>query len=213
VPPAPPHPPPARAPRRTRIRLLTLGTCLVAAVLPLVSGRAAVAAPSPGQVEAQINQAWNQLEPLIEQYNRVHAQLQANQAKAAALTKQIQPLQLRVDMAMTRVGSMSASLYKTGPAYRMAALVASGTPASMLDRLATMNQLARQQTDQVAAVAAQRDRYAAARKPYDVLVAQLSAQDADLAAKKNAIQTQLDALQKLRQQAYGSAGAGTGTLK
>jgi cell wall-associated NlpC family hydrolase len=202
-----------RAPRATATRLLTLGTCLVAAVLVLVSGRAAVAAPSPGQVEAQINQAWNQLEPLIEQYNRVHAQLQANQARASALTKQIQPLQLQVDLAMTRVGSMSASLYKTGPSYRMAALIAAGTPASMLDRLTTMNQLARQQTDQVAAVAAQRDKYAAAKKPYDVLVAQLAAQDADLAAKKNAIQTQLDALQKLRQQAYGSAGTGTGALR
>jgi cell wall-associated NlpC family hydrolase len=179
----------------------------------LVPGRAAVAAPSPAQIEAQINQAWNSLEPLIEQYNRVHAQLQANRAKAAGLQKQIQPLQMQVDMAMTRVGSMAAGLYKTGPAYRMVALVASGTPSSMLDQLTTMNQLAREQTAQVAAVAAQRDRYAVAKKPYDQLVTQLSTQDADLAAKKNAIQTQLDQLQKLRLQAYGSTGAATGALK
>ncbi|HKS97965.1 MAG TPA: NlpC/P60 family protein [Rugosimonospora sp.] len=207
------HPALPRATHPTHARILTLGTCLVAAVLALVSGRAALAAPSPGQVEAQINQAWNQLEPLIEQYDRVHAQLQANQAKAAALGRQIQPLQSQVDLAMSRVGVMSANLYKTGPAYRMAALITAGTPTSLLDQLTTVNQLARQQTDQVAAVAAQRDRYAAAKKPFDVLVAQLSAQDADLAARKNAIQAQLTTLQTLRQQAYGAGSAGTGALK
>jgi cell wall-associated NlpC family hydrolase len=191
-------------------RLIALVAC---AVVLLVSGRAAYAAPSPAQIEAQINQAWNSLEPLIEQYNRVHAQLQTNRAKAAALQKQIQPLQMRVQMAMTRVGSMSASLYMTGPAYRMAALVSSARPGAMLDQLTVLNQLAKDQTAQVADVAAQRDRYEAAKKPYDDLVAQLSTQDADLAAKKAAIEAQLDTLQKLRIQAYGSAGAATGKLK
>jgi cell wall-associated NlpC family hydrolase len=201
-------------PRRVRSTLIvTLGSCLVAALLLLLPTAPAAAAPSPGQVEAQINQAWNTLEPLIEQYNRVHAQLQANQAKAAALQKQIQPLQVQVDMAMTRVGSMSASLYMAGPAYRMAAMVSSGSPDALLDQLTTINQLAHEQTAQVADVAAQRDRYAAAKKPYDDLVAQLSTQDADLAAKKNAIQAQLNSLQNLRDQAYGAAGIGTGTLK
>jgi peptidoglycan DL-endopeptidase CwlO len=77
---------PAR-PRTRAPRLVTLGACLVAILAVLVTGRAAVAAPSPAQIEAQINQAWNSLEPLIEQYNRVHGQLQDNQAKAAALQK------------------------------------------------------------------------------------------------------------------------------
>jgi peptidoglycan DL-endopeptidase CwlO len=194
-------------------RLIAVCGCLVATLLVLVPGRATVAAPSPGQVEAQINQAWNTLEPLIEQYNRIHAQLQANRAKADALQRRIQPLELRVDVAMTRVGTMSASLYKAGPAYRMAALVAGGTPGAMLDQLTTLDQLAYEQTAQVADVAARRDQYTAAKKPYDDLVARLSAQDAELAAKKNAIQAQLDALQKLRVQAYGAAGVSTGALK
>ncbi len=194
-------------------RLTTVVGCLVGALLVLVSGRAAVAAPSPGQVEAQINQAWNTLEPLIEQYNRVHAQLQANQAKAAALQTQIQPLQLQVDLAMTRVGTMSASLYMTGPGYRMAALMTSGSPATMLDELTTVNQLAYEQSASVASVVAQRNRYLAAKKPYDDLIAQLSTEDADLAAKKNAIQAQMAALQQMRDQAYGAAGISLGALR
>lgn len=201
-------------PRRTATpRIITAGTCVVMAMLMLLSGRAALAAPSPSQVETQISQAWNSLEPLIEQYNQVHSQLQANQAKAAALQKQMQPLQLQVAMAMTRVGSMSARLYMTGPGYQMAGLLTSGTPATMVDRLSTMNQMARAQTESVSAVAAQRDKVAAAKQPYDLLVAKLSTQDAQLAAKKNTIQARLASLQKLRQQAYGSTGTGTGVLK
>ncbi|HKT04472.1 MAG TPA: C40 family peptidase [Rugosimonospora sp.] len=164
-------------------------------------------------MEAQINQTWNSLEPLIEQYNRIHGQLLANQAKADQLERQIQPLQLRVDMAMSRVSVISAGLYKEGPAFKLNALISSGSPAVLLDQITTVNVLAFQQTAAVADVAAQRDQYALAKKPYDTLIAQLSAQDADLAAKKASIEAQLTQLQALRVAAYGSAGASTGALK
>jgi peptidoglycan DL-endopeptidase CwlO len=201
------------SPRWPLARLLTFGTCLLAALLVTLCGRAALAAPSPAQIEAQINQAWNTLEPLIEQYNRVHGQLQDNQAKAAALQKQIQPLALQVDIAMTRVGAMSAGLYMTGPGYRTAALVTSGAPGAMLDELTMFDQMAHQQTAAVAGVAHQRDKYLAAKKPYDDLVNTLSIEDADLAAKKNAIEAQLNQLQQLRAQAYGAAGVSIGKLR
>jgi cell wall-associated NlpC family hydrolase len=197
-----------------RLRRAALYAALLAAALLLVApGRPAHAAPTPAEVEAQINQAWNTLEPLIEQYNQIHAQLQSNQAKATALQQQIRPLQVRVELTMARVGAMSSDLYKSGPAYRMAAVMAGGNPGTLLDQLSTLNVMAHKQTEQVAAVAAQRDQYAAAKKPYDDLVAKLAVQDADLNAKKNAIQTQLTQLQQLRTQAYGSAGLATGTLK
>ena len=60
----------------------------------------AAAVPPPGTIEAQIDAAWRQAEPIVERYNLVHDQLAANQAKAAALQKQLQPLQLQVDAAL-----------------------------------------------------------------------------------------------------------------
>ena len=51
---------------------------ILAAVLILVAttNTTAYATPSVADLEAQINQEWNTLEPLVEQYNMVHAQLQ-----------------------------------------------------------------------------------------------------------------------------------------
>jgi cell wall-associated NlpC family hydrolase len=192
-------------------RLIAL--CVTAALLVLAAPIPAHATPSPAEVEQQINDTWNALEPLIEQYNQVHAQLQANQAKAAELQKQIQPLQLQVELTMTRVGVTSAQLYKTGPAFGISALLASGTPADFVDQLSTLNFMAHEQNAQIASVVAQRDQLAQAKKPYDELVVKLAVQDADLAAKKKTIQTQLDQLQQLRQQAYGATGAAGGNLR
>jgi cell wall-associated NlpC family hydrolase len=173
----------------------------------------ATAAPSPAQIEAQINQAWNKLEPLIEQYNGVHAQLQATQAKIDTLEKQIAPLQLRVQMAMTQVGALSEQLYKLGPAYRMSTLMLAGRPQTFVSQLSTLNQMAHNQQAQVAAVAALRDQYQRQEQPLTDLRTKLAAQDAQLAAQKKIIQSQLDDLQKLRLAAYGSTGGSTGNLR
>ena len=204
--------PAATSPVREWARLV--GSCAVACALVLLFPAVpAHATPSPAEVEQQINDTWNKLEPLIEQYNQIHAQLQANQAKAAELQKRIQPLQVQVELTMTRVGATSAQLYKTGPAFGISALLASGRPADFADQLATLNFMAHEQSAQVASVVTQRDQFAQAKKPYDDLVVKLAAQDADLAAKKTTIQAQMDQLQQLRQQAYGATGAAGGNLR
>jgi len=199
---------------RTRARLLAWCAAILAAALVLSPAAPASAAPStPGDIENQINDAWNKLEPIIEQYNQVHGQLQDTQAKIDALQKQMSPLQMQVDLAMTRVGAMSAQLYERGPGSRITALLEAGTPATFADQLTTLDSIARQQSSQVSATAALLDTFAAKRKPLDDLEAQLAAQDADLAGKKNTIQAQLDQLQKLRLAAYGSSGQAAGNLR
>ena len=92
--------------------LLAVCFGLVAAVLP--AGLAA-AEPSPQQIEAEIDKKWRQLEPVIEQYNKVHSQLEKNQRKAKDLQKKIAPLSLKADIALDRIGAIAAQHYKTGP--------------------------------------------------------------------------------------------------
>jgi cell wall-associated NlpC family hydrolase len=200
-------------PARWRTGLVTICSVVVAVLVILAPGLPAQAAPSPGEIENQINDAWEKLEPIIEQYNKVHAQLQDTQSRIDGLQRQIDPLQMQVDLAMTRVGALSADLYKTGPGSRALALVNAGSPTVFADQMTTLEVLAHRQRQQVAGVAALRDGYAAQKKPLDDLKAQLSAQDADLAAKKKSIETQLDDLQKLRLAAYGSAGQAAGNLR
>jgi peptidoglycan DL-endopeptidase CwlO len=199
--------------RRIR-RLVTLATgALAALAVGVLPATQAHATPSPQQVEAQIDQVWGTLEPLIEQYNGVHYQLTQNQAKQAALIKQMGPLQIQVDLAQTRVGAMSADLYMHGPGSNINALLESGSPADLIDRLNSLNELARQQQETVAQAQQQVNQYAAQKKALDLLVAQQQQQDADLTVKKNTIQTQLNQLQQLRTAAYGASGSAGGSLK
>ena len=75
-----------------------------------------------------------------------------------------------------------------------------------------LDQLARLQEQRISDVAAVRDKVLADQKALNDIIAQQSAQDADLAAKKTTIEAQIKDLQKLRQQAYGGGG-GTGSLR
>ncbi len=197
---------PLSLPRSARALLLALIASLAALIAALAPATHAYAAPSVQEVEAQIDQLWAQLEPLVEKYNGVHEQLKQNQAKQAALNQQLAPLQMEVDLSMSRVGALAAQLYETGPASRVAALLSAGSPQALLDQVAVLNHIARHQQQTISATRTQLDEYNRQKAPLDALVGQQQQQEADLAAKKKDIQAQLDQLQKLRQQAYGGSG-------
>jgi cell wall-associated NlpC family hydrolase len=201
---------PLTLPRSKRSLARAFVASLVAVIVGLLPAAHAHAAPSAQEIEAQIDKLWNQLEPLVEQYNGVRYQLTQNQAKQAALTKQLAPLQMQVDLAMTRVGALSAGLYERGPGSNVAAMLSAGTPDNFLGQLTMLNQLARVQQAQISATKDQVDAYNRQKAPLDALVAQQQQQVADLSAKKKQITAQMDELQKLRQAAYGSAGAAAG---
>jgi cell wall-associated NlpC family hydrolase len=193
--------------------VVAVAAALVAVIAGLAPATHAYATPNPQEVEAQIDQLWAQLEPLIEKYNGVHDQLNQNLVKQGALTRQLEPLQMQVDLAMARVGAISAQLYETGPGSNVAALLSAGSPDALLDQLSMLDQLARNQQQTISVTRDQLDQYNRQKAPLDALIAQQRQQDADLAAKKQQIQAQLDELQKLRTQAYGTSGAAGGSLK
>jgi cell wall-associated NlpC family hydrolase len=195
---------PRRRPRRS-IRITF--AAIAASCMVFGFWTAAYAQPDPAAVEAQIDQAWNTLEPTIEQYNKVHGELQANKAKAAALQEQIRPLQLQVDLAMSRVSNVAVNVYKTGPGSDLNALLATGSPTTLVDQLTMLNMVARDQHARISDVEAARNRYIADKKVLDDLIKQQAAQDADLGAKKTQIEAQLADLQKLRQQVGGTTAA------
>jgi peptidoglycan DL-endopeptidase CwlO len=203
---------PARV--RTALRAAAFTAIAGAATLLVALGPAyANPAPAPGDVEAQIDQQWNVLEPVIEQYNTVHTQLTSNRAKSDKLQTQLQPLQLQVDLAMESVSDIAVGVYKGGPAFTLNAVLTTSSPTSLADQLSLLNMVARSQREQISNVALVRDKYAGDKKALDDLIAQQAKQDADLAAKKKQIEDQIAQLQKLRQTAYGAGGAATGALK
>jgi peptidoglycan DL-endopeptidase CwlO len=188
--------------------------CALAAVGIIFSGPAvAHATPSPGTVEAQIDKQWNELEPVIEQYNDVHGKLIKNRAQQKKLAAQITPLQVKVDLAMQQVRGLAVDAYKQGAPNAVNALLVTGSPTGLTDKLLYLDQLARNQRAQVADVAALRDKLTASKADLDVVTKSVAARDVDLAKRKTAIEKKIDSLQKLRIAAYGSADANDGPLR
>ena len=166
---------------------------LVGAVVP--AGIAA-AEPSPAQIEAEIDKKWEQLEPVIEQYNKVHSDLQKNQTKAKDLQKKIEPLSLQADIALDRIGVFAAQQYKTGGGAGQLGLLLSGAKTGDLtDQLAMIDLLARQEKASIADVVHTRDKFNEQKKKLDALVAQNKQKDTELAARRKQISADIKKLE------------------
>jgi cell wall-associated NlpC family hydrolase len=209
-------PPRVRSFRRLRglprLQIALTSTVVITATLAL-GGTSAHADPTVAQVEAQIAAAWNEAEPLIEQYNGIHEQYQRNKTEQDRLQTAIAPLQREVDLAQLRVGVIAERAYKGGPADGFGALLNAGTPQNLADQLTFLDEMARSEASQVSEVAATKAKYDAQKAPIDKLVTDLAKQDADLAARRATIEAKLSDLQKLRIQAYGASGGGAGKYR
>jgi cell wall-associated NlpC family hydrolase len=196
-----------------RAAILRSLACAVAAIGVLVSPAAAHAAPSPSSIEDQIDQQWNELEPVIEQYNHVHGQLLKNQAQLKKISAQLSPLELQVNLAMSQVRGLAADAYMQGAPNAMNAMLISGSPTGLTDKLLYVDQLARHQKQEISGVAKLRDRYASDKRDLSTLTASVAARDAELGKQKVSIQKKIDQLQKMRIQAYGAGGGDDGQFR
>ncbi|NYF56145.1 cell wall-associated NlpC family hydrolase [Micromonospora purpureochromogenes] len=179
--------------RRVARRLLTL----VAAVV-VGAGMFAVpahAAPTPEEIEAAIDKQWEQLEPTIEQYNKVRAQLKVNRKKSAELEKKIQPLALQSELAMNRVGDLASHYYMTGPSQEIGALLVNNKPGTLAEQLTMLDRLAAHQRKELEGVLAVRRKYDDQKRKLDELIAAEVKQEKDLAAKKTQINAEIKRLQ------------------
>jgi cell wall-associated NlpC family hydrolase len=182
-------------------------------VIALALSSSAHAAPaSPGDIETQIDAAWNKLEPVLEQHNNIKAQLADNRVKASRLAEQIRPLQLQVDLAMGRVSSISAQAYKNGQASTLNALLTSGSPGTFADQLSMLDAMAKSERAQIAGVSRVKADYDAQKRPLDNLVKQLATQEAQISAQEKTINDQITQYNKMRLDAYGTT-VSTGALR
>lgn len=172
-------------------------TFIVVAFLGLLPASVARANPSPAEIEAMIDKQWEQLEPTIEQYNKIRADLKANQKKSKQLEAKIQPLTLEAELATAELAELATTFYKTGPSSNLNALLVSGSPTTLADQLALLDQLARHHKAQIAGVTAIRDKFVEQKRKLDALIAQEKKQEAELAARKKRIDAEIKRLQAM----------------
>ena len=131
--------------------------------------------PSPSNVEAQIDKQWNELEPVIEQYNHVHSQLQKNQAQQKRWRPTSARCSSQVNLAMAQVRGLAVDAYMQGAPNAFDAMLVSGSPTGLTEKLPVLDQLARHQQQQISGVAQLRDKYAADKHELDALTASVAA--------------------------------------
>ncbi|RKF27473.1 glycoside hydrolase [Micromonospora globbae] len=213
--PRPPSNRSARADRATGVprprwsRFTTALAALVGVAVVLTGGvTAAHADPSVAEIERQIDEDWNKLEPVIEKHNATRQELAAKRKQADALAKRIKPLQVQVDQAMDKVGALAARAYKGENLSTVNAMLGSRSPSELMGQLELLDRFAQTQQKDVQQVAQLRDELVRQKEPLDTLVAQLTRTEAQLAAKKKQINAEIDRLQKLRIKVYGNGGGG-----
>ncbi|GAB3853875.1 C40 family peptidase [Micromonospora andamanensis] len=190
------------APGRSRaggLRRAARGLVVLVAAAAVGAGLLAApayAAPSVEEIEAQIDKQWQKLEPTIEQYNKVRAQLKVNRQKAKSLEKKIQPLALETELAMNRVADLASRYYITGPSQEIGVVLLNSKPDEIGEQMALLDRLASQERRELEGVMKIRKKYDDQKAKLDGLIADQEAKEKQLAAKKKQIDAEIKRLEK-----------------
>jgi cell wall-associated NlpC family hydrolase len=183
-------------------RIVLLGAAAVAVLMPAT---AAHADPSLSEILAAIKTDSAKLEQLVEQYNGVTEQLKASQAQADQLVVQMQPLSAQLDESTKLVEALAVRAYQGGAIAEASAMFATADPAQMVDRMLTLDQVSRIERDRINAAVQIQSNLDAEHAKFAQMIAEQTAQQADLDAQKTQIDQDLSYLNDLRRKAYGTA--------
>jgi cell wall-associated NlpC family hydrolase len=180
----------------------------------LLPATAALADPSLGQIEAQIDQKNNDVEKVVEAFNLVNDQLAATQAQLNALKVKMAPLQANVDKAQGNVDQIAYTAYKGNSALgAMSVLLETGASNTFMDQLTTLDQLSKNQRRDIATFSNAKKGFDAEKSRLDALLAAQNAQKTDLATKRAKIEGDLKTLQALEAKALAKGGKGADNSK
>jgi peptidoglycan DL-endopeptidase CwlO len=186
---------------RVLLRALLIGTAAVAVVAP---ASAALAAPTLPQIEDEIEQKSDEVEKVIEAYNQINDDLADTQAKLADLATKMQPLQANMDSAQANVSQIARAAYRGGNLRTVSVLLSAGSASTFVDQLATLDQLSRSQSRDIATYTNARKVFADEKARLDQLLATQNAQKAELEVKKTKIEGEIAKLEDLHKKAIAA---------
>lgn len=191
--------------------LLTLAlSTLVAVPTALAAAVPAQAQQTSAEVRQQLDKAWRELEPIIEEHNGIRTELRKRQKEADKLAERIEPLQLQLDLARAEVKDVAVRSFMGGNVSAFKALLTTGSPMTFADQLTVLDMFARAQQEKIEKVVQAKERYEAQKAELDALVAELSRTEAELAEKAEKIDAEIDRLQALHDELRAQEIAATG---
>ncbi|QSB14752.1 C40 family peptidase [Natronosporangium hydrolyticum] len=188
--------------------LLSIMAAAVVAV-PVIFAGPAYAQDSPEELQSQIDDAWRELEPIIEEHNAIRIELEERQEEAEELEEKIEPLQLQVDLARAEISDIALYNFKGGNVTAFKALLTTGSPLTFAEQLTALDQFARAQQGKILKVLETKEAYETEQEELDALVAELTATEEDLAERADEIDAEIDRLEDLREEALANAAPDT----
>lgn len=190
-------------PRPLRAVGLVLLAALVAVAL-LLLGTPAHATPSEADLTKQIDAKSKQFDKAVQEYDKVQDQLTASKKKEKAVNKKLKPLQAKVDKAQQAVGKMAAAAYRGGKPGAVNAILSDGSASTLLDSLSLLDQLARNQSKQIADLNKAKAALDKKKSELDTAIGKQTQAKKKLASQKSSLDKDVQKLRDLRTQAYGS---------
>lgn len=176
-------------------RLLRLLACVAVAVGVMLPATVATAEPT---TEQQLDKAYDDLEHVIEDFNRIGEEMKAAEAAAADIEQKLGGLQAKVDAAQGDVGKFAISAYKTGGNLSTAQYMLGAHNSTSLARQAeAMERVSRARQRDIAGFAAAKQQFQAEKKRLADLIAAQTQQRKDLAARKTTIEAEIKRLEQV----------------
>src|SRR5256886_6853915 len=180
-----------------RSAVLTIAIAALAVVVSVIlAPPPAHADPSLGSLAQQVEEQGRQLDVVMEQYNQGNVQLPRPQAQLADVNAKIPQLPAQVDAAAKAVDTMASHAYQGSAVGGFSAMLSAGSPADLIDRLNTLDVLARGQHRDIDALTAAPGRLQDQKTRLDALAVKQTAQQNDLAARQTQIEAQIASLEK-----------------
>jgi len=186
---------------RTRLRAL-----VVAALAIAIAGTTATAAhaePSTTELTKKIDKASDQLEDVVEAYNKMELSLKKTKADEKTLAESIGPAKAALEAAGTQLDTIAASAYMTGHVGTMN-VVFEGAD-NLMDRMSILEQISRSRSRDIAEYTATTENYTERQTALKATQDKQAAEVKELAARKKKIEGDLKDLYAMRKAAYGSA--------
>jgi cell wall-associated NlpC family hydrolase len=179
---------------------------LVVATLALAitatSGTAAHAEPSKSELTKKIDKASDQLEDVVESYNKMRLSLKKTKAEEKKLAASLAPAKAALEAAGTQMDSMAASAYMTGHVGTMNVVLEGAD--NLMDRMSILEQLSRSRGRDIAEYRATTENFAERQAALKATQAKQTAEVKELADRKKKIEGNLKELYAMRTAAFGS---------
>ncbi len=185
---------------RTKLRALVIAALAVA--ITGTTATAAHAAPSTGDINKKIAAAQNQLEDVVESYNKMNIDLQKTISNEKTLAASLGPARDALKLASAQVSTIAATAYMTGQVGTMNVLL--DGPGDLMDRMSVLDQMSRSRQRDIATYTATTQNYTQRQAALKTTQAKQAAQVKALAARRAKIEADIKKLRAMRTAATGS---------